>query len=58
MSLGLQDFTFENLKLANLRQIRDWDISVYNEVFLSQDAEDMKDGIEQSTLDNVRMEDL
>ncbi len=30
---------------------------MHHEIFLSQDAEDMQDGIEQSTLDNVRMED-
>ncbi len=57
MSLGLQDVIDENLTLANLRQIKDWEVSVHHEVFLSQDVEDMQEGIEQSTLDNVQMED-
>ncbi len=57
MSLGLQDVMDENLTLANLRQIKDWDVSVHHEVFLSQDTEDIQDGIEQSTLDHVQMED-
>ncbi len=51
--LGLQDIMDENHTLANLRQIKNWDVSVHHEVFLSQDAEDVQDGIEQSTLGNI-----
>ncbi len=56
----LLDYKILKMKigLANLRQIRDQDVSVHHEVFLSQDAEDMQNGIEESTLDNFWMEDL
>ncbi len=33
MSLGLQDLMDENLTLADLRQIIDWNVSVHHEIY-------------------------